>query len=163
VPAPWPEPLPAPLPDALPDDAAPDGLVAVAYVRLPVWQPDTVVTFLNSVLPAWRDRSTWATPDAAEAIESGPPVVALWHPNPATGRAPSVHTDADGGAVLGLGLDGARIAPGELVHHAEKTLGHLMRLARVPEGYATRAGAPPADGAAWRRAVRAPDNLLSTA
>jgi hypothetical protein len=151
------------VPAELAHDAAPDGLVAVAYVRLPAWQPDTVVTFLNSVLPTWRDGSTWASAGAAQAIESGPPVVALWHPNPVTGRAPSVHTDADGGAVLGLGLDGARIAPGELRLHVEQTLGHLMRLARVREGYATRAGDPPADAAAWRRAVRAPDNLLSTA
>ncbi len=139
-----------------------DGPV-VAYVRLPVWEAETVATFLGSTLPLWRDEATWATPGAGDAVAAGPPIDARWHANPATGRAPRVTSDADGGVVLGLVLETASSAPGELRLQAEQTLGHLMRLARVREGYATQGGAPPADAAAWRRAVRARGNLLSTA
>ena len=145
------------------DGESPAGEPVVAYVRVPEWDEEPITTFLSYILPQWRDEATWASPGAGDAVAAGPPIDARWHPNPATGRAPRVTSDADGGVILGLVLDPASVPPGELRLLAEQTLGHLMRLAAVREGYAIQGGEPPADAAAWRRAVRAPANLLSTA
>jgi len=145
--------------------------VVHTFVRLPRWHPDAVTGFLDGARPGWQDPSTWTSPDAGDLVLAGgqPLMVASWSPHPVTRRAASITQDLDGGIVLSLSVDCADLstappaqAEAEVRRHAEQTLGHLMRLARTSEGYASFDAEAPTDAEAWRRAVRDPRNLLST-